>query len=454
MISKVYRSPAGVEQERTPTTSQVGSDPSPGEVRKIALRSRAWYGDGTCEFRVPAEWEVTSHWPATPPPLSDEQIESRLSRPVGLDSLDALFRGKRAPLIVVDDLYRPTPVGRILPFIFRRCESANLALSSVRILVATGTHGRPDYAAAALKVGRMAADQCELIVHDPMRHLERFGNTSFGTAVRASRYLRECDCVIGIGGIYPNQTAGFGGGSKLALGVLGVDTIRTLHYRHGAAGWGSISGECNFRRELDEIARMLGLRTLISIQVDANREVVRLACGDPILYFEREVQFALKAFSVPGPGDADVVIASAYPDDVTLTAAMIKGATPLLAAARSASRVLIAACPGGPGSHGLFPAVNHPRFHRLRHICHRLRHTDAEGILRKVMSRRRGNRAHLNPIRLFAPEIHRETLTSLPSGCQLSDSWEAILRAVRTEHPNRRSLHAVIYPCAPLQVLD
>ena len=44
--------------------------------------------------------------------------------------------------------------------------------------------------------------------------------------------LVAADWIVGIGGIYPNNTAGFGGGSKLALGVLSRESIKHLHGKH------------------------------------------------------------------------------------------------------------------------------------------------------------------------------------------------------------------------------
>src|SRR4029077_5228670 len=66
----------------------------------------------------------------------------------------------------------------------------------------------------------------------------------------------------------------------------------------------------------------------------------------------------------------DVVIANAYPMDVSLTFARSKGLAPLAHSGSQASRVLIAACPEGLGLHRIFPYLNGPRFeaqiHRLR----------------------------------------------------------------------------------------
>ena len=81
------------------------------------------------------------------------------------------------------------------------------------------------------------------------------------------------------------------------------------------------------------------------------------------------VAFSLQAYRAPGPGDADVVIANAYPIDVSLTFMRSKGVTPLLLAKPGASRVLVSACSEGGGHHGLFPFVGAPRRQGLLHLA-------------------------------------------------------------------------------------
>jgi nickel-dependent lactate racemase len=79
------------------------------------------------------------------------------------------------------------------------------------------------------------------------------------------------DFVLGVGGIYPQHSTGFGGGSKLALGVLGKRSIMHLHYTHPSMD-GSYDIESDFRRDLDEVARMIGLRTSITVHVESTEK--------------------------------------------------------------------------------------------------------------------------------------------------------------------------------------
>ena len=91
-----------------------------------------------------------------------------------------------------------------------------------------------------------------------------------------------------IGGLYPNDTAGCGGGAKLALGVLGFRSIASPHYGHQSIGWATPNSHSTFRRDLDEIARMIGLRTTVSLLLNADRDVIDVVCGDPHAYYADE----------------------------------------------------------------------------------------------------------------------------------------------------------------------
>jgi nickel-dependent lactate racemase len=363
-------------------------------------------------------------------------------------------------LVIIDDLNRPTPVARVMPFLLTHFHDAGISSRDVTILVATGTHGAPQLNAVLKKAGPEAAS-CKIVLHDPERGLVQVGSTTSGTIVLVNREVMQSDVIVGIGGIYPNHTAGFGGGSKLALGVLGFRSIMELHYRHQSNGWGDGERVSSFRSDLDEIARMIGLNTLISLQVNANREVIRMACGDHFIYYRKEVDFARRVFRAPLPGDANVVISNAYPNDLSLTFVKMKGIAPLDHCAPGASRIAIGSCSEGLGHHGLFPVVNRPRFYRPRHIYRRISMMGVDGITEVLRSRflqRWGSvakrTASRNPIWLYRPGVHSQALPSRLAGFRITPSWEKIVQAVRTEHPGSRTLRVVIYPCAPLQYLD
>lgn len=436
------------------------------------LRTGAWYGDRSLHLDFPPEWDVTFLWPKTPPPLTDEQIVSVLEQPVGQPSIREMCRGKSRPLIIVDDLNRPTPAARVMPFLLKSLHDSGIPARQVRILVASGTHGRSPIDVVFQKVGPEAASSCQIILHDCCRDVVKIGKTSFGTPVFLNKEVVASDFILGIGGVYPNHTAGFGGGSKLALGVLGLRSIMHLHYRHQSMGWGS-SDANGLRQDLNDIAKMVGLNTLITMHVNADREVVRVHCGDYFIYYGEAVAFSKRVFSAPMPEDADVVICNAYPEDLSLTLVRMKGIQPLRCCAPGVSRIVIASCSEGLGYHGLFPFMPLPRFHTLRTAARRISvmrprefgqklATALRRRLRKKFaeigsSLRRWNHkpsTALHPLWLYRPVCDSPLLPSRIPGIRLSNSWQEVVQAVEKEHGDRRPLKVVVYPCAPLQCLD
>ena len=140
----------------------------------------------------------------------------------------------------------------------------------------------------------------------------------------------------------------------MALGVLGFHSIARLHWGHQSVGWGASNGLTSFRRGLDEIAQLLGLGTTVSLLLSPSREVVEVSCGDHRAYYADLLGLAKEAYHAPSPDvRADVVIANAYPADLTLTFARTKAFHLLDAAPLPASRVAIASCSEGLGFHAL-----------------------------------------------------------------------------------------------------
>lgn len=428
-------------------------------MTRISIRTGVWHGDVLMDLEMPAAWDVQVFSPATPPPLSSGEIADLLDRPIGQAPLTDLCRGKSRPLIIVDDMNRPTPVSAIMPLLLKRICAAGIPLGNITILMATGTHGKPGPDAFAKKVGREAL-ACRLLVHDCFRDVEKIGVTSRGTTVFANRAIRQSDIVIGVGGIYPNHTAGFGGGSKLALGVLGISTIYRLHYCHQAVHWGDRNTGTGFRKELDEIARLIGMRTNISAIIDADRRIIRMYCGDQSKYFSEAVSYYAETFGVANRDGADVVISNTYPNDLSLTFARMKGFVPLTNCRSGVSRIAVASCNEGVGFHNIWPFVNVPRMHKLKHFARVLSvlpfeevKTKAFRVLKGKLSAKTPERSDpLHPVWLYKTGNHAVLPENIP-GMRLATDWQQITEAVTREQGDRRNLKVAVYPCAFLQVL-
>ena len=171
------------------------------------LRTSAWYGDRELALPFPDGWEVSILWPRTPPPLSDGDIAAALRRPIDQPPIAQIAQAKSRPLVIVDDLTRPTPTDRILPFVLSELEAGGVEPSAVTVVVGAGTHGIPSRDALAKKAGSRAAAVCRLIGHDDKRNLVKVGRTSFGGT--ATRRPRNAPAVIRSDAIYRAAVLGF-----------------------------------------------------------------------------------------------------------------------------------------------------------------------------------------------------------------------------------------------------
>jgi nickel-dependent lactate racemase len=194
----------------------------------MSLRTGAWYGDRAVNLVFPDDWEVNVLWPRTLRPLSDSDMVAALEHPTNQAPIRKLCVGKSRPVLVVDDLNRPTPVAAVMPIVLAQFKQAGVPLNEITIVLASGMHAPPGRDAIVKKLGSEAAAACRVAIHDYNRRLITVGQTRFGTPVTVNAEVAQSDFVVGIGGLYPNYTAGFGGGSKLVLGTLGLQVDRSF----------------------------------------------------------------------------------------------------------------------------------------------------------------------------------------------------------------------------------
>ena len=433
----------------------------------VEIKTGIWNEDRMLSLTFPDDWEIETHWPDVPEPLSDDQLREIMERPIGQPPLRKLARGKQRPCIIVDDLSRPTPVYRLIPAVLDHLADAGIPAEQVKIVVGTGTHGHQDEAGLRSKLGDMAMDQCTVQVHNDLENVKKIGKTSFGTPIFVNREVLDSDLLIGIGGVYPQNTTGFGGGGKLALGVLGRRSIMGMHYRHPSME-GRYITDNEFRREVTEMAQRMGLKTIFTLHVNARMEVVSLMCGDYLQYYDEAAAFSRDRYMTEPAKDADVVIANAYPLDTSITF-MRKGYKPLAAAPRSCMKIMVAAAFEGTGMHGLFRYAKPPPFNHLR-VAYRKLRILGPGTIAKKIARRIGRKLGL----ISAPPVMENRVSQIPDNSDhlwlyrtvkndadmpdIADmtvlyDWDDVITAIRQERGDG-PLKVSLYPCAPLQTLD
>jgi hypothetical protein len=228
--------------------------------------------------------------------------------------------------------------------------------------------------------------------------------------------------VVGIEGIYPDAGKNYDTGSRLITGFIGANTLRAL----------DTLAEPICQDLIDSIADRVGMRTTISAQVDAERRLVRLACGDARIYYRAEIAFARATFRAPLPADADIVVANAYPSDLTLASVSSQALAPMHHAHAQASRIVLASCPEGTG-------LVHPKAPWW----------SGESMWNLFSSRPR----HRHPIWLFRPGWFAEDIPERRNEIRTVSSWESAVRRVRQEQSHKRFCAVYLYPCSPLQLL-
>jgi len=130
-----------------------------------------------------------------------------LEHPTNQAPIRKLCVGKSRPVLVVDDLNRPTPVAAVMPIVLAQFKQAGVPLNKITVVLASGMHAPPGRDAIEKKLGSEAAAACRVVIHDCNRGLITIGRTRFGTPATVNAELAQSDFVVGIGGLYPNHTA-------------------------------------------------------------------------------------------------------------------------------------------------------------------------------------------------------------------------------------------------------
>jgi nickel-dependent lactate racemase len=251
------------------------------------------------------------------PPLADHEIAAAFASPIGTKPLSELARGKNQVVILFDDLARPTPAYRLVPYVIEALERAGVPDSRVRFIAALGAHGAHTTADFRKKLGDDLLNRFPVYNHNPFASCTYLGKTSRGTPVSVNSEVMACDLKIGIGCITPHIFTGFGGGGKIIL--PGVSSMETIAYNHRilvkahpeCLGLGKIEGNA-VRRDIDEACRMAGLDFKIDALMNLKGEIAALVAGDPILEHETGIELAKEIYATSPAKDMDIVIANAF----------------------------------------------------------------------------------------------------------------------------------------------
>ncbi len=386
-------------------------------MQTVSVPWSAWYNTRKFDLTFPDTWTVTVAEMVGGTDIGDDGIRAAFAAPVGSPTLEEIAGGGRSAAILVDDLSRPTPAYRLLPYILEELAGAGIQEDQVRIICALAAHRPLTRDDLIKKVGADIVERLQVLNHNAYENLDFLGHSSRGIPISVNRDFMACDIRIALGMITPRGNM-FGGGSKLLIpGACGHVTI-TANHRYVREG---------FREHLDEVARMAGLNFIVNPLLNPDLEIIGLVTGDPEAAFWKGVEYGRDLYKTPIPENVDVGIFNAFPKDTELVQAGL-AMVPLNSTRKNLLKedstiVVTAACPEGLGWHSVLgpgtALAGKPRPPRWNTI-------------------------------VFSPGVNRwDVLAKYGDGVRFCKTWPEVIEELQRTHGN--NCHAAVFPCGAMQ---
>lgn len=310
------------------------------------------YGHGHMPANIEAQRlraVLTSNLPKNPAVSAKALVESALAAPIGAPSLQTLSHGKRNVVIIISDHTRPVPSRDILPAMLQAIREGNPE-ASITLLVATGCHRGTTDEELRAKLGDEIFENEKICVHDcdDRANMVELGVMPSGQPLKINRIAAEADLLLAEGFIEPHFFAGFSGGRKSVLpGISARETVVGNHCAEFIDNPFARTGvlENNpIHRDMEWAARRAGLRFIVNVILNPEKQVVYACAGDPIeahLIGCRELEKYCHVSAEP----ADIVITSngGYPLDQNIYQA-VKGMTAAEQVVRKGGIIIMLAC--------------------------------------------------------------------------------------------------------------
>ena len=252
-------------------------------------------------------------------------IAEALARPINSPPLVELAHPGDRVCIVFTDVTRASPDHLLVPALLRQLEAAGVRDEDVTLLCGIGMHRPSTPEEKAAKLGAEVVARYRVIDNEPQnpQALVDLGVTPNGVPVSAHRAAVEADLLIGTGLVEPHQYAGYSGGRKtVAVGAAGERLIAHTHgpafIDHPGTRLGRIEGN-PFHEAVTEAARRAGLRFILNVVLDDEKQVVCVKAGEPVETHRQLVAFARSIYEVEIPHQYDVAIGGVgFPKDANL----------------------------------------------------------------------------------------------------------------------------------------
>lgn len=247
----------------------------------------------------------------------EEVIAHALDNPIDSKGLDAVPENASV-VIIVDDVTRPTPAYKIIPFILQRLEKRT---NKIKFVTAPGTHRRLSQNDLEYKIGKEIVQKYEIINVDYTLKNDYvyLADSEMGFPIYVNQHVLNADYKIVLGNIAPHNVVGWGGGAKMLMpGVCGEETVAQTHLKGVEFPVFEVFGnaDCIMRHEIDKIGAQIGLDFLVNTVLDDQKNILGLFCGHYLHAHRRGIAFAQQALRPLIPDLADIVIVSAFPSNI------------------------------------------------------------------------------------------------------------------------------------------
>jgi len=405
-------------------------------VKEFEIPWAAWREPDVLNLIFPDSWDVSicKMNGADVPELTDEQIKERLLSPIGTPKLSEIAEGKESVVIAVDDMTRTTPISKIIPYVLKEIEKANITKEQITILLAIGAHRPMNRHDCILKLGKEVVDTINVENHHPYENLINLGESKTGTPIDVNMTYYNADLKISIGGVIPHPLAGFGGGAKIVLpGVCGINTLEANHSA-GMRGVGvGIGRMTKIREDIEDIADKVGLDFSINVILTEKGGIAAITSGHFRDAHRKAMEVAKENYSTKVTLDNQICFFNLFPEDSELNQS-IKGFNFLMTAPnkmldRKGTIVLMSSSCEGRGYHSLTAETGARLYLNL-----------GDGVIWRAFVKRRN-------VYFFSPNISKRDLDHFfPKSVKLLDDWDKLLEELSKIHGD--SPKAAVFPCS------
>lgn len=279
------------------------------------------------EFLVPDDMEVTVLSSRDMDPIPDPQqaISEALANPLGSPRLSELAKRGDKVCLVFTDVTRACPDYLLVPPMLRELAEAGVRDEDITLLCGIGLHRPSTQEERIEKLGPEVVARYRIIDSAPRdpAQLVDLGVTPSGVPLSVNRTAYESDLLLATGIVEPHQYAGYSGGRKtIAVGGAGERMIEYTHGPHMIDHPGTRLGQLErnpFHEAITEAAHRAGLRFILNVVMDDNKNIIAVKAGAPEATHNALVAVAKQLFEVAADRQFDVAIAGVgYPKDSNL----------------------------------------------------------------------------------------------------------------------------------------